>query len=87
MMLSLSFPTRSTDDVADAYVRSRGTSGFLSTARAIQTMRLCLPNCDATDRELEEIVVAAAVKRGVSIKLDVASAAVPASQRPVVRAS
>ena len=87
MTLSLFFATRSTDDVADAYVRSRGKSGFLSTARAIQTMRLCLPNCDATDRELEEIVVAAAIGRGVSIKLDVASAAVPASQRPFVRTS
>ena len=87
MALSLFFAARSADDVADAYVRSRGKSGFLSTARAIQTMRLCLPNCDVTDRELEEIVVAAAIKRGVSIKLDVASTAVPASQRPLVRTS
>lgn len=87
MTLSLFFATRSADDVADAYVRSRGKSGFLSTARAIQTMRLYLPNCDVTDRELEEIVVAAAIKRGVSIKLDVASTAVPASQRPLVRTS
>lgn len=87
MTLSLFFATRSTEDVADAYVRSRGKSGFLSTARAIQAMRLCLPNCDATDRELEEIVVAAAIKRGVSIKLDVACTAVPASQRPFVLTS
>ena len=87
MTLSLSFATRTTDDVADAYVRSRGKSGFLSTARAIQAMRLYLPNCDATDRELEEIVASAAIKHGVSVKFDIASAAVPASQRPAVRTS
>jgi hypothetical protein len=59
---------------AEAYVRSRGKAHFLSIAQAIRAIRTLMPDCKATDHELEEILAEACIARGVPVAFDATTA-------------
>jgi hypothetical protein len=66
----VSISARSARDAAEAYVTSRGKSPILSTRHAIRAIRMKLPKCQSTDRELADMVASAAIQRGFSISFD-----------------
>jgi hypothetical protein len=77
-MTVISLAVKSTQDAAEAYVRSRRNSQILSTERAIRAIRTLMPKCTATDRELADMLAALAVARGLCVSFDGAAAATQA---------
>jgi hypothetical protein len=69
-MAVISISVKSEHDAAKAYVLSRRKSQFLSTGLAVRAIRTLLPRCEASDRELEDMVAAVAIEHGLSIAFD-----------------
>ena len=65
-----SFFARSPQAVAKEYVGSRSKSRLISTSQALRAIRTALPHCSLGDRELEEVVAAAAIEAGFGIHFD-----------------
>lgn len=65
-----STPTRSLDDLAAAYVASRGKASFLSVTLAVRAVRTLMPTCEATDEELADIIASAAIEQGTPVAFD-----------------
>ncbi|MER9694891.1 hypothetical protein NKJ16_23530 [Mesorhizobium sp. M0179] len=64
------FHTVTVERAAEAYVLSRGKAHFLSIAQAIRAIRTLMPACEATDRDLEELLAAASIIHGVPVAFD-----------------
>lgn len=57
-------------EVVDQYVSSRRSrNSALSTAEAARAIRSVLVTSTVTDRELEDMIVAAAIQRGLALHL------------------
>jgi hypothetical protein len=65
-----SFFARSPQAVAKEYVGSRSKSRLISTSQALRAIRTALPHCALGDRELEDLVAAAAIEAGFDIHFD-----------------
>ena len=65
-----SFFARSPQAVAKDYVESRSNSRLISTSQALRAIRTALPHCSLGDRELEDLVAAAAIEAGFDIHFD-----------------
>jgi hypothetical protein len=65
-----SFFARSPQAVAKEYVGSRLKSRLISTSQALRAIRTALPHCSLGDRELEDLVAAAAIEAGFDIQFD-----------------
>jgi len=65
-----SFFARSPQAVAKEYVGSRSKSRLISTSQALRAIRTALPHCSLGDRELEDLVAAAAIEAGFDIHFD-----------------
>ncbi len=65
-----SFFARSPQTVAKDYVGSRSKSRLISTSQALRAIRTALPHCSLGDRELENLVAAAAIEAGFDIHFD-----------------
>jgi hypothetical protein len=65
-----SFFARSPQAVAKDYVGSRSKSRLISTSQALRAIRTALPHCSLDDRELEDLVAAAAIEAGFNIHFD-----------------
>lgn len=64
-------PNRSIQDVVDQYILSRRSAlSAISTADATRAIKSVLPALSASDREIEDLIVAAAVHRGLALHLD-----------------
>jgi len=72
-----SFHRVTLEKAAEAYVLSRGRARFLSVAQAIRAIRTLMPACEATDRELEELVADASIVHGVPVAFDARAAEAP----------
>ncbi|TPJ30234.1 hypothetical protein [Mesorhizobium sp. B2-7-2] len=62
------------EEAAEAYVRSRAKGRFLSVAQAIRAIRILMPACRVSDRELEEMLAAVCVVHSVPVAFDIATA-------------
>jgi len=63
--------TRSMSDVVEHYVDRRGKSGApVSTRQATATLRMLMPDCPLTDREIGNLIAAAAVRKGCCVVFD-----------------
>lgn len=60
---------RSLEDVAKAYVLSRAKTRCISISHAIRAIRTLMPT-DATDREIADMIAAAAIDRRISVAFD-----------------
>jgi len=65
-----SFSARFPKAVADDYVSTRPKSRPVSISQALRAIRAVLPNCQLTDRQLEDLVARAAIKSGLTIHFD-----------------
>jgi hypothetical protein len=64
-------PNRSIQHVVDQYILSRRSKlSAISTADATRAIKSVLPASSASDREIEDLIVAAAVHRGLALHLD-----------------
>jgi len=72
-----SFFARSPQAVVKDYVGSRSKSRLISTSQALRAIRTALPHCSLGDRELEDLVAAAAIEAGFNIHFDLDENAVP----------
>lgn len=64
-------PSRSIKDVVDQYLLSRRSKmSAISTADATRAIKSVLPASSASDREIEDLIVAAAALRGMALHLD-----------------
>lgn len=61
---------RRVEDVVAGYVAARSKSQLLSISHAIRAIRTVMPNCETTNRELADMVAAAAINRSISISFD-----------------
>ncbi|MBZ9886050.1 hypothetical protein LB535_27310 [Mesorhizobium sp. CA10] len=68
------YRTVTVEKAAEAYVLSRGKAGFLSIAQAIRAIRTLMPDCRASDRELEEMLATACIVHSVPVAFDAATA-------------
>jgi hypothetical protein len=69
-MTSTSQIVRTVEGVAEAYVASRGKSQFVSTTLAIRAIRTLMTTCEATDREIADIIAAASVRHNIPVFFD-----------------
>ncbi|RVA35954.1 hypothetical protein EN935_03325 [Mesorhizobium sp. M7D.F.Ca.US.004.03.1.1] len=60
------------EKAAEAYVMSRSKGRFMSMAQAIRTISTVMPDCMATDHELERLLAKTCDARGVPVSFDVA---------------
>lgn len=67
MAFQSSISERSTHELVEAYVLSRSKARFLSTHLAIRAIRSLSPACAVSDRDLEDMIEAAAIAHGVAI--------------------
>lgn len=64
-------PNRSIQDVVEQYLLSRRSKmSAISTADATRAIKLVLPASSASDREIEDMIVTAAVHRGLALHFD-----------------
>ena len=61
---------RTAERLAEAYVASRGKSHFLSVRLGIRAIRTLMPFCEASDRELADLLAAASVQHGIANSFD-----------------
>lgn len=65
------FRTRAVEDVVDHYVERRSTpTGQVSTRHAVTAIRMIVPGCSLSDKELADMVAASAVSRGCAVAFD-----------------
>jgi hypothetical protein len=57
-------------DIARQYVASRTNLYPVSTAEAVGLIRLIMPQSDLSDREIADLVAAAAIEAGHSVSFD-----------------
>lgn len=70
-MAGIEFLSRATDQVVDHYVDITSRSRrMISTTQAIRAIRAALPNCRLSDRELADLVAAAAIRKGSDVAFD-----------------
>lgn len=70
-MAAIEFGPRSVVHAINQYVNSRKTADRpISTQDALRALRAALPNCELTDRELADMVAAAAIERGRNVAFD-----------------
>jgi hypothetical protein len=69
-MISTSRIVRTVENVAEAYVASRGKSRFVSTTLAIRAIRTVLPTCEATDRDITDIIAATSIRHNIPVAFD-----------------
>ncbi|WP_312798057.1 hypothetical protein [Tianweitania sp.] len=64
-------PSRSIQDVVDQYLLSRRSKlSAISTADATRAIKSVLPASSASDREIEDLIVASAAHRGMALHFD-----------------
>ena len=61
---------RTVESVAEAYVTSRGKSQFVSTTLAIRAIRTLITGCEATDREIADIIATASIRHNIPVFFD-----------------
>lgn len=64
------FNARTAESAAAAYATSRANSQFLSIAHGIRAIRTLMPSCEASDRELADMIAAAAIIHGTPVSFD-----------------
>ena len=68
------FQERMVAQVVDQYIDSRGSFDWpISTLHALREIRIVLPRCAYTDRQLVDLVAASAVRKGRNISFDSAA--------------
>lgn len=73
-MTTIAFVSRATNDIIDHYIETRRKSDMpVSTGQAIRAIRAALPKCDLTDRQLTDMVAAAAIRGGRNVNFDTAA--------------
>lgn len=73
---------RCVEDVVAAYVATRRRFPLVSTSHALRAIRTVMPNCDATDRDLANMVAAMAIGRSLAISFDCMPAAEQLERSP-----
>ncbi|HEV7414574.1 hypothetical protein [Tianweitania sediminis] len=70
-MNSIALSTRNISDVVEQYLLSRRSKlAPISTADATRAIRMVLTQGHVSDQEIEDVVVTAAMMRGLAIHLD-----------------
>lgn len=69
-MAAISFAERALSQLVQHYVDTRRAIEPVSTRHALVALRTILPNCTLTDRELADLVAAAAIRRRLNISFD-----------------
>lgn len=70
-MASMGYQERTVDQVIEQYVDSRTKSTWpISTSYALLAVRTVLPRCELSDRELADLIVASAIRKGQNISFD-----------------
>ena len=70
-MTSMHRAPRSVDSLIEAYVQSRKSQSSLSTSRAIRAIRTLIPDLTLSDRELENLTAASAIRWQIPVYFDV----------------
>ena len=60
------------NEVVEQYVRSRSRTGTVSVAAATTAITTVLPDCPLAGKELEDVILHAALRNGRSVYLDAA---------------
>ena len=66
--------SRTVANIVEHYMDRRGKpQGIVSTRQAVSTIRMVVPQCTLSDRELADLVAVSAVRRGWSVAFDIGS--------------
>ena len=66
----ISTAAKAARNAAGAYIQSKLEARIVSTAQATAAIRAVVPNCPITDRELIDMIAAAALENGLSVSFD-----------------